>query len=81
MTSRETNNRLGETPIKITGLQNEECQDLFSKISRPILGERDKDSENLEAIDKIIKSTGGHPLTLEILASNIDSIRGPKENG
>ena len=74
LTSREANNRLGETPIKITGLQNDESQELFSKIARPILGEWAPDSQNVKSIDKIIKATGGHPLSLELIANNFDSI-------
>ena len=49
------------------------------KSARPILGDGTTDSENIQAIDKIIKVTGGHPLSLEIIASNIDSIHDLKK--
>jgi tetratricopeptide (TPR) repeat protein len=76
LTSRETNNRLAETSIELAGLEREESQELFSILTRPIIIQQEGlANDNIKKnIDKIIKVTGGHPLSLELIVSNIDNI-------
>ena len=79
LTSREANNRLGESPIELQGLQNGESKEMFYKLTRPIIKDNafdddDDDGKVRIAIDKIIRMTGGHPLSIEIIATNIDNI-------
>lgn len=73
LTSRETNNRLSEIPIELEGLGKKESKELFIQLARSIL----KDNQTLtveSAIDSITSMTGGHPLSLELIAKNISSI-------
>jgi tetratricopeptide (TPR) repeat protein len=73
LTSRETNNRLSEIPIELQGLEKKESTELFIQLARSIL--RDNPTSTVEsAIDSITAMTGGHPLSLELIARNIVSI-------
>jgi hypothetical protein len=76
LTSRETNNGLaGETSLEVKGLEENESKELFAIFTRSVIGDNSyNDKEIQTAIDGIIKMTSGHPLSLEIIASNIDSI-------
>jgi hypothetical protein len=80
VTSRERSNKMGnkERRIDLAGLQEQESIKLFSGLtSEDYL----KDIENIIAnptvkkiINKIFNMTGGHPLSIEIIAKNISSI-------
>ena len=80
VTSREKNNNFGnkEKRIDLEGLQKQESIELFSGLtSEDYL----RNQENLmnnpkakEAVDKIYEMTGGHPLSIEIIAKNTTSI-------
>ena len=73
LTSRETNNRLSEIPIELEGLEKKESKELFEQLARSIL--KDNPTSNVEsAINSITAMTGGHPLSLELIAKNISSI-------
>ena len=55
------------------GLEKEESKDLFIQLARSIL--KDNPTSTVEsAIDSITAMTGGHPLSLELIAKNISSI-------
>jgi GTPase SAR1 family protein len=80
VSSRERNNRFGNKEVRIflEGLNKQECIDLFSGLtSEDYL----KDIKNImnnptakAAIDKICEMTGGHPLSIEIIAKNTSNI-------
>jgi len=80
VTSREKNNNFGnkERRIDLEGLQKQESIELFSGLtSEDFL----KNQENIinnptakAAVDKIYEMTGGHPLSIEIIAKNTSSV-------
>jgi tetratricopeptide (TPR) repeat protein len=68
LTSRQRRNLTGERTVPLEGLSVQEGYDLFIKVAG------DKFPKNIpiemkEAIEEISKKTGGHPLSIEILAS------------
>ncbi len=80
ITSRERNNNFGakEKRIDLEGLHEQESLELFSSLTSD---DYLKNKENIlnnptakEAIDKIFERTGGHPLSIEIIARNTSSI-------
>ena len=80
VTSRERNNNFDnkEIPIDLEGLQEQETMELFSNLTKDgYLKNVDnimRDPTAKSAIDKIFNMTGGHPLSIEIIAKNTSSI-------
>jgi len=80
VTSRERNNNLGDKEIRIDlkGLQEQETIKLFSGLtSADYLKNKDNimaDPKAKSALTKIFEKTGGHPLSIEIIAKNTSSI-------
>jgi len=80
VTSREINNNFGskEKTIELAGLQEQETVELFAGLTPTRYL---KDVKNImnnptakAAIDKIFERTGGHPLSIEIIAKNTSNI-------
>jgi len=80
VTSREKNNNFEnkEISIDLEGLQKQESIELFSGLTSEIYL---KDIKNImnnptakAAVDKIYEMTGGHPLSIEIIAKNTSNI-------
>jgi hypothetical protein len=80
ITSRDRNNNFDnkERRINLEGLQNQETIELFSNLTKDsYLKNMDnimKDPVAKSAIDKIFNMTGGHPLSIEIIAKNTSNI-------
>ncbi len=80
VTSRERNNNFEDKEISIDleGLQEQETMELFSKLTKERylrnIENIMKDSTSKSALTKIFKMTGGHPLSIEIIAKNISNI-------
>ncbi len=80
ITSRERNNNFEdkEIPIDLEGLHEQETRKLFSKLTKERYLKNVKnimtDPKSKAALSKIFKMTGGHPLSIEIIAKNISSI-------
>ena len=68
LTSRKRNNLTGERTIPLEGLSVQEGYDLFIEVAGEKLP-KNIPIEMKEAIEEISKKTGGHPLSIEILAS------------
>ena len=67
LTSRQRKNLVGEKRIDLEGLRIEEGRKFFIKNAGDEYLEN-ASSEIQIAIDKVVEKTGGHPLTIEILA-------------
>ncbi len=80
VTSRERKNNFGDKELRIDlkGLQEQETINLFSGLtSDDYLKNIDKIKDGPKAksaLTKIFKMTGGHPLSIEIIAKNTSSI-------
>ena len=68
LTSRLRRNLTGERTIPLDGLSIQEGIDLFREVAGDKLP-KNVPAEMREAIEEISKKTGGHPLSIEILAS------------
>jgi tetratricopeptide (TPR) repeat protein len=76
LTSRERNNRLREKEqIDLEGLDENESKELFNGlvIADPLL-RNSKDDRTRNLIDDMLRKTGGHPLSIELIAKNITSV-------
>jgi hypothetical protein len=74
VTSRERKNNLfNEEPIDLEGLDIEDSMRLFNGFVRPIF--KDPKGNTKDQVEEILKKTGGHPLSIEIIAKNIRSVR------
>ena len=75
LTSRERNNLGGrEKRIDLEGLNRSESMELFSKL---VIEDylRNPTSEGIKhKINNLLEKTGGHPLSIELMASNITSV-------
>ena len=70
VTSREKRNNLSdEYPIDLEGLNLEDSMRLFDNFVRPIF--KDLKGETRDLIEEILIKTGGHPLSIEIIAKNL----------
>jgi len=80
VSSRERNNNFGNKKkrIDLEGLHEQESLELFSNLTKDgYLRKMEniiKDPVAKSAIEKIFKMTGGHPLSIEIIAKNTSSI-------
>jgi hypothetical protein len=75
ITSREKYNKLREEPIDLDGLNDKESMDLFNGlVAADMLLKNPKNVKTRELIEDILKKTGGHPLSIELIAKNITSI-------
>ena len=74
LTSREKNNRLHEELIDLEGLSESESKDLFTGSVAPDQLLRNPKNEVKELIQNILKKTGGHPLSIELIAKNISNV-------
>ena len=75
LTSRERNNGLRETVIELEGLSQKESKDLFNGlIVADKLLRNPKNKKVKEQIQNLLKKTGGHPLSIELIAKNITSV-------
>jgi hypothetical protein len=75
LTSRERYNKLREQLIDLEGLSENESMDLFNGLVAPDKLLRYTKSEKVkELIRNILKKTGGHPLSIELIAKNITSV-------
>ena len=73
VTSRERKNNLSsEYPIDLEGLNLEDSMRLFNNFVRPEF--KDLEGETRDKIEEIVTKTGGHPLSIEIIAKNLRSI-------
>ena len=78
LASREKINNLQEEPIELQGLEKKYALDLFLELAKPIL--RGVDRKSIEKdLDDLYAFTGGHPLTIELIANNISSIHQIKD--
>jgi tetratricopeptide (TPR) repeat protein len=68
LTSRLRRNLTGERTIPLDGLSIQEGMDLFREVAGDKLP-KNVAAEMREAIEEISKKTGGHPLSIQILAS------------
>jgi hypothetical protein len=75
LTSRDRYNRLREEPIDLEGLTEEESKDLFNGLVVADKLLRKSKSERIrEQIHTLLNKTGGHPLSIELIAKNIRSV-------
>jgi tetratricopeptide (TPR) repeat protein len=73
VTSREKKNNLSsEYPIDLEGLNLDDSMRLFNNFVRPEF--KDLEGETRDKIEEIVTKTGGHPLSIEIIAKNLRSI-------
>jgi tetratricopeptide (TPR) repeat protein len=68
LTSRERYNLDGERPVRLGGLSEVEGRDLFIELARNRFGKGGPSDEIKRALDELSKKTGGHPLSIELLA-------------
>ena len=70
VSSREKKNNLSdEYPIDLEGLNLEDSMRLFNNFVRPIF--KGQEGKTRDQIQSIMKKTGGHPLSIEIIAKNL----------
>jgi excinuclease UvrABC ATPase subunit len=75
LTSRERYNRLREELIDLEGLSETESMDLFNElVVADKLLRNPKNEKVKEEIQNLLKKTGGHPLSIELIAKNITSV-------
>ena len=75
LTSREKNNNLREELIDLEGLSEKESKDLFNGlVVADNLLRNPKNEKVKELIKNLLKQTGGHPLSIELIAKNIKSV-------
>lgn len=80
VTSRERYNLDRETRIDLEGLREDDSNNLFSELAvDEQLKELSAQQQARQIINDMIKKTGGHPLSIEILAKNIRSIEEVEE--
>ena len=73
VTSRErVNNLSNEQLTDLEGLDTEDSMKLFNAFVRPIF--KDPKGKIKDQIKEILKKTGGHPLSVEIIAKNLRGI-------
>jgi hypothetical protein len=73
ITSRErTNNLSNENTIDLEGLSIDDSMKLYGAFVRPIF--KDPKGKAKDEIEGILKKTGGHPLSIEIIAKSIRSL-------
>ena len=73
VTSRErVNNLVNEELTDLEGLNINDSMELFNAIVRPDL--KNQIGNTKDEIEEILKKTGGHPLSIEIIARNLRSI-------
>jgi hypothetical protein len=69
LTSRERYNLDGERPVRLDGLSETEGRDLFIELARNHFPKgREPSTEVEKALEELSKKTGGHPLSIELLA-------------
>ena len=61
-----------EQVIELEGLGLEDSIKLFNTFVRPIF--KDPKGKTKDKVEEILKKTGGHPLSIEIIAKNIRGI-------
>ena len=75
LTSREKYNNLREELIDLEGLSEKESMDLFNGLVAPDkLLKSPKNKKVKGLIQNLLKKTGGHPLSIELIAKNITSV-------
>jgi NB-ARC domain len=75
LTSREKNNKLArEEVIDLEGLGKGESIDLFNGLVTDKLLKNPKNKKVIGLIQNLLKKTGGHPLSIELIAKNITSV-------
>jgi tetratricopeptide (TPR) repeat protein len=76
LTSRERKNNIREKdPIDLEGLSEKESKELFNGLVAADKLLRNPKSEKIrEQIDNLLTKTGGHPLSIELIAKNITSV-------
>ncbi|MGC1931967.1 MAG: TIR domain-containing protein, partial [Candidatus Nitrosopolaris sp.] len=73
VTSRERKNNLSnEESVDLEGLDIKDSMRLFNAFVRPMF--KDPNEEIRVEIEEILKKTGGHPSSIEIIAKNIRSV-------
>jgi tetratricopeptide (TPR) repeat protein len=76
VTSRERYNLDSEKRIDLEGLREDDSNKLFAKLAvDEQLKELSAEPQVRQKINNLITKTGGHPLSIEILAKNIRSIK------
>jgi tetratricopeptide (TPR) repeat protein len=69
LTSRERYNLDGERPVRLDGLSETEGRDLFIELAKNhFLKGGELSGEIMRALEQLSKKTGGHPLSIELLA-------------
>ena len=80
LTSRERYNLDRERRIDLEGLREDDSNNLFAEFAvDEQLKELSAQQQTRQKINNLIKKTGGHPLSIEILAKNIGSIEEVEE--
>jgi tetratricopeptide (TPR) repeat protein len=79
ITSRERFNLDSEKRIDLEGLKEDDSNNLFAELAVDYRLRELSIQETSQKIDNMIKKTGGHPLSIEILAKNIRSIKEVEE--
>jgi tetratricopeptide (TPR) repeat protein len=73
LTSRERNNLDLEKRIELEGLKEEEGKNLFTTLVREEYLKNPKGTVQT-TIENLLQKTGGHPLSIEVIAKNVTSV-------